>query len=239
MPKNRQTLPASVLNVVVSQRVVEDSRSNERRDVLDQAWTILLANIGAVCIPVPNGLTDVSAFLKAVSPNAVVLSGGGNLSPDMRRRDGTAAAITPGLKDVAPERDATEGCLLRAAESKGWPVLGVCRGMQALVTYHGGRLTMLNGHAGTRHALYHVATDSAPEPAGEREVNSFHDLGVMPEGLPTAMDALAYAPDGSIEAVSHRALPHFGIMWHPERERPHAAADLSTLDQLLRFGTLS
>jgi len=139
---------------------------------------------------------------------------------------------------MAPERDETEGSLLRAAESQGWPVLGVCRGMQALVSYHGGRLTRLDGHAGTRHAIHHVATDSAPEPAGEHEVNSFHDLGVMPEGLPTDMDALAHAPDGSIEAVSHRTLPHFGIMWHPERERPHTAADLSTLNQMLRFSTL-
>jgi len=238
MPSRRPTRHPDALRVVVSQRVMELTDRGERRDALDQAWTSLLATVGAVCIPVPNGAESVTAFIKAVSPEALVLSGGGNLSPTMRQHSGAPATVPADLDDVARERDETERALLIAAEAGGWPVLGVCRGMQALIAYHGGSLTALTGHAGTRHAIYNGFSGLGDVLRGEQVVNSFHDLGVMPEGLPSDMEALSHAPDGSVEAVRHRTLPHFGLMWHPERENPFAARDVLLLKFILYNGTL-
>ncbi len=238
MRHSLQAQTSSQLRVVVSQRVVEKSVRGERRDALDQAWAILLSSINAVCVPVPNSVNNVLAFLEAVAPNAVVLSGGGNLSSEMRRRDGGFALVPRNLRDTAPERDATERILLTEAENHGWPVLGVCRGMQALVAYHGGTIAALKGHSGTRHLIDDSVAGSTRGLRAEREVNSFHDFGVMPDGLPGIMYATDHAPDGSIEAVGHRTLPHFGVMWHPERERPQSAADLDRVNRILRFGSL-
>ncbi|MCG5531304.1 gamma-glutamyl-gamma-aminobutyrate hydrolase family protein [Halorhodospira halochloris] len=39
------------------------------------------------------------------------------------------------------------------------------------------------------------------------------------------LEALAWAEDGSVEALRHSDLPWLGIMWHPERDTPTAEAD--------------
>ena len=48
-------------------------------------------------------------------------------------------------------------------------------------------------------------------------------VGCLGEGL----RAVAWAPDGVVEAVAHTALPLWGVQWHPERqafERAHTGA---------------
>ena len=59
-------------------------------------------------------------------------------------------------------------------------------------------------------------------------MNSFHDWGVAPTGVPDAFAVLATAPDDSVEAVAHRELRQVGIMWHPERD-PADPADRALL----------
>ena len=39
-------------------------------------------------------------------------------------------------------------------------------------------------------------------------------VGCLGEGL----RAVAWAPDGVVEAVAHTALPLWGVQWHPERQ---------------------
>lgn len=227
---------SSWLRVAVSQRVHNLADRGERRDVLDQAWTPLLAHVGAVCLPVPNRFEALEAFLTAVRPHAVLLTGGGNISEALTTRTGDPVSLPGGLTDLAPERDRTERALLAAAEAHNWPVLGVCRGMQTLLLYHGGALTPTDGHTATRHPITptDVTHDSTPSGVHKaREVNSFHDLAVTPDGLPAALTPLATAPDGTIEAFTHRTLRQVGIMWHPERQQPPDPADLALLGDAL------
>ena len=58
------------------------------------------------------------------------------------------------------------------------------------------------------------------------EVNSFHQFAIDESRRSTRLKAIAWAKDGSIEAVVHEELPQFGVMWHPEREESMAAHDL-------------
>jgi putative glutamine amidotransferase len=87
--------------------------------------------------------------------------------------------------------------------------------MQVLVDFWGGAVTRVEGHVARPHEL-RVASD-APAPLRSGPVNSFHDWGVAAEGVPAPLRVLATAPDGSVEAVAHTALPQIGVMWHPER----------------------
>jgi putative glutamine amidotransferase len=102
--------------------------------------------------------------------------------------------------------------------------------MQMLVDFWGGSVTRVEGHVAQPHAI-ESAGDAAwslrPGP-----VNSFHDWGVAPSGVPAALRILATAPDGSVEAVAHTDLPQVGVMWHPERVQ-HDEADRALLTALV------
>ncbi|TAJ17135.1 MAG: hypothetical protein EPO68_09900 [Planctomycetota bacterium] len=176
--------------VLVSQRVVVDAATGERRDALDQAWHPFLEKCGLVAVPVPNDPTTADWLCASVDWAGVLLTGGNDLAS---------------LGGDAPERDRVEEILVASALDARRPVLGVCRGMQFLLAYDGAKLERVDGHARTEHAL-----------VGEsRRVNSYHRFGCRE--APAELAVLARAQDGVIEAVRHRDFALRGVMWHPER----------------------
>ncbi|CAA7613732.1 Peptidase C26 [Magnetospirillum sp. LM-5] len=178
--------------VGLSQRVVIDARTGERRDALDQRWAPFLAACGMTGVPLPNHPESALKVAQACGLAALILTGGNDLAA---------------LGGDAPERDETERALLDWAAER-LPVLGVCRGAQHLAFLSGGQLERVAGHAGTRHQVEPLV----------REVNSYHDWAITL--APPGADVLARAGDGSIEAF--RLGNRTAILWHPEREPvPH------------------
>jgi putative glutamine amidotransferase len=197
-----------MLHIGVTQRVEALPDRDERRDALDQAWAPWLAGIGMLAVPIPNQLADVDAFVDGLGLAGVILSGGNDL------------AGLPDAEHAAPERDALERAIL---ERSALPVFGVCRGLQLLVDFHGGRLSRIAGHVRARHPV--KAADVGRLELGDREsVNSYHGWGLRPADLGAVLRVAALSPDGSVEAVRHPELPRAAIMWHPERA-PHDARD--------------
>lgn len=196
--------------IAVSQRVDVLDERNERRDALDRRYVELLGSLGFAALPVPNLGPQAMVALAGLPLAGVLLSGGNDLA---------------GVGGDAPERDATEDALLDMAAQRNLPVLGVCRGMQLMAAREGIGLLARDDHAGIRHAL---AGDIA------REVNSYHRWCVP--AAPAGWQALATAPDGSVEAMRHGSRPWLGIMWHPEREAPFVADDLALLRGLWGAG---
>jgi putative glutamine amidotransferase len=215
-----------VLKIGLTQRVEEFAAVGERRDCLDQAWSELLVPLGYLPAPLPNAIADeegVDALVTALGLDGVILTGGNDL------------ADAPGARNAAPERDRFERLLIDVCGRRNLPVLGVCRGLQLLVCHAGGTLVMTRGHAGTRHALR--ADGGGAMPLSDREeVNSYHDFALDPGSLGRDFEAVARAADGSVEAIVHRRLPIWGIMWHPERE-PRDPRDTALLRAL--FGEAS
>jgi len=198
---------ARAIRIGLTQRVDHVAGSGERRDALDQAWAALLAELGYVALPVPNAHPSPAHFVDQVELDGIVLTGGNDL-----------VGIVGG-SDAAPERDDLERNLIEACVVREIPVLGVCRGMQMLAAAWGASLVAVDGHVGEAHALR--TNGPTPLPVGPRDaVSSFHRHAVSSHGLDDAdLIAAAWAPDGSVEALVHRHLPHWGIMWHPERGR--------------------
>ncbi len=207
--------------IAISQRVVAEIARPETRDALDQSWTALLESFGAIVVPVPNSLVNLQPWLNAINPSLIVLSGGNDLA-------------YLGTTDGSHARDATENGLLSYATNNETPLLGVCRGMQFLVHASGGTLTSVAEHAGTSHVVVSEDGESPWGWSGERMVNSFHNWGVMRDGLPSTWSVLAAAPDGVIESIAHKSLPQIGVMWHPERgERD--SRDTILIESLLKI----
>ncbi len=206
----------------VTQRVEVVPSYGERRDCLDQAWTQLLARCGMVPVPLCNTVKDVEGYLRELDLGGVVLSGGNDL-----------AHLGEG-KRTAPERDAFERRLLASEAGRGLPILGVCRGLQIMVTADGGELVPVLGHVATSHAL--LAAPTSPAWLRDRDtVNSYHSYGVQPDDLGPSWETVAKAPDGTVEAVVHRRLRRWAVMWHPERA-PSDEQDVVLLRELFGQG---
>lgn len=194
--------------VAVTQRVELVSAYAERRDALDQRWTAFLARCGLIPLLVPNNPEILAGLLEGADISGVVLTGGGNLMP---------------YGGNAPERDRTERLLIQLSIGQGRPLLGVCRGMQAIQAYFGVPLTTVEGHVTAQQT---IAID------GERaNVNSYHDLGAR--GTSPELEVWATADDGVVKAVRHRKHRIEGIMWHPERFAPDFR--VADVDHFRRF----
>jgi gamma-glutamyl-gamma-aminobutyrate hydrolase PuuD len=124
----------------------------------------------------------------------------------------------------APERDATENALVDAAEARGLPVLGVCRGMQVIQQRHAVPLVRVEGHVTPSQI---IQINSEP-----MEVNSYHRFAALESRAP--LDVWAIAADGVIKAVRHAARPTTGIMWHPERNTPFSKADIALFRRVFK-----
>jgi N5-(cytidine 5'-diphosphoramidyl)-L-glutamine hydrolase len=219
-PTHRGDRVTAPPRVAISQRVVDLSQRDERRDELDQRWPQLLQAHGYVPVPVPNLLTDVVSWLQDLAIAMIILTGGN----DLQAVDGAA--------DAAPERDATEAQLIDYATQHALPLLGVCRGMQMMVCHSGGALRRSDAHVGTPHNI-EVLPTRGHVPLRGGPVNSFHNWVVDPASVPEHFSVAAVGTDGTVEAIHHQSLPQFGVMWHPERA-PYDAGDMQLLDHLYR-----
>ena len=167
-----------------------------------------LVRAGAV-VRFPGGETDAC--------DGLLLPGGGDLDPALYGQS------PEDCREVDGARDRRELDLCRRFLAAGKPVLGICRGLQVLNVALGGTLRQqVPGHGQTApgvdglHPTLARAGGFLGQLYGRRfTVNTAHHqaAGRLGEGL----RAEQWTADGTVEAVSHRSLPAYGVQWHPER----------------------
>jgi putative glutamine amidotransferase len=172
----------------------------------------------------PLELDRVSPLLDRLS--GVLLSGGPDLDPAAY-----GCAAHPELGLTAPQLDAFEVQLAREADARGLPILGICRGAQAINVARGGTLhqhlpDVTDGSVEHRQpqpgteVTHDVHVASRSELAGllggrRMAVNSFHHQSV--DQLGRGLHAVAWADDGVIEAIEDRGGSFvLGVQWHAE-----------------------
>lgn len=190
-----------MIAVGITMRVTDATEYRERRDTLDQRWLTFLERAELTPVLLPNHLPTLKRTLALAGLQGLVLTGGN----------------TPGPGSDAPERDEAERYLLGEFLARQRPVLGVCRGMQALQLHFGVRLEAVEGH---------VAPTQTIEIDGRRQtVNSYHRLGAR--SSPGELTVWAKADDGIIKAVRNDARKIIAVMWHPERIEPFRKEDVA------------
>ncbi len=195
--------------IAVTMRCEEFAGLSEVRDCLDQRWVHFLEKCSLVPVLIPNSLAVAKSILSASRIEGVLLTGGGDLVQNGGR---------------FPQRDAVEDLLIQTALHKGLPLLGVCRGMQAIQAHFGVGLQRISGHVNPN---ARVLIEGAWE-----DVNSYHDWGTR-QSAPELLE-WARSEDGVIKAIRHEKLPLQGIMWHPERLAPFRSQDILRFQEFYR-----
>ena len=78
------------------------------------------------------------------------------LSRDLLRACGCDGLLLPGGGDIGATLEATDSFLIRSFADSGRPILGICRGMQALNVFFGGTLhAHIPGHQQVQGDLIH------------------------------------------------------------------------------------
>lgn len=216
--------------LVYTARQADKLRAGEE-DPLRLYRAAIVENGGEV-VDFYQGDPDSVVHEKLAQLDAVLLPGGGDVDPrfyNRKRHEKTG--------DVDAELDELEFEILRHAERKALPVLGICRGEQLLNVYYDGTLVQdiptfwgednpikhrfegsndpLQGHSiaitpGTRlHAIFGQT---------QMDVNSSHHQAV--DILGAAIVVSARSPDGVIEAIERQGEPFVvGVEFHPEKMR--------------------
>ncbi|MDA9185694.1 gamma-glutamyl-gamma-aminobutyrate hydrolase family protein [Planktomarina sp.] len=191
------------MKIAFTQRSDYFPERNERRDSLDQNWFKLFPR--DVCIPIPNILESFKVWFGSLGPDFIILTGGNDIN------------YSDESQNIAPERDIIEKQILSFSKQKNIPVLGVCRGLQMMNIFEGGRLR----YDPKRKIEPHRVICKGYENRKQKKiiVNSYHNWIIPRHKLSNKFQILAYDEDGYIEAIKHIEYPWLGVMWHPERTR--------------------
>jgi putative glutamine amidotransferase len=196
---------------------------------LGMTYLKAIERAGGVPVVLPPCVSDLDALISRL--DGVCLSGGPDLDPEAYGARVRHAELGP----TEPSLDAFEIALAREALERRIPLLGICRGSQALNVACGGTLHQhVDGHRQSEpgctvtHEVEvlegtHLAGLIGP---GAYAVNSFHHQAVR--ALGSGLKVAARADDGTVEAIEGAGGFAVGVQWHAE-----ALTDLRLFEALV------
>jgi putative glutamine amidotransferase len=221
------TQEPSAPRIVVTLAVAADHAQPDLAARRNDLYVAALARHGADPVPLdartPAAIRD-DAFR---TMDGLLLSGGADVHP---RRYGQPI---DGSKDIEADRDQFEAMAWEAARSRQVPVLGICRGIQAINVFSGGSILQhVDGHASptwstgpaTTHPLRLVPGTRLATLLGPSEtldVNAYHHQGIRAGDLAPGLRAAAWADSAAgplvegLEGTDDQFI--VGVQCHPER----------------------
>jgi microsomal dipeptidase-like Zn-dependent dipeptidase/gamma-glutamyl-gamma-aminobutyrate hydrolase PuuD len=212
------------------------SNFGEKGSQLAKAYYDCVLRAGGVPLIIPP-YQQREALMQTLSLlDGILLSGGGDIDPVLLGEE-----PAPNLSGICIDRDILELDLIREAERRQVPMLGICRGEQMIAIALGGTLyqdlpSQYKAEEGveTTSALLHHSQEEARDVTthevkiaegsllesvmGKCEalaVNSFHHQAVKDCGR--HLKVVARSSDGVVEAVeSAECKSIIGVQWHPE-----------------------
>lgn len=175
---------------------------NTNIDFIDHYWIGYFDKYNLFFQFVPNSISNLREYLKYCGKiDLIILPGGNNLN---------------GKSALSKIRLNVEKKILSFGIKKNIPILGICRGMQLINQYFGGKIKKIDKHMRTNHQ---IIFEKKFFKNNIFKVNSFHNF-CIPEKF-IAKDFLIYAKDKTqnIEMFKHKKKKIYGVMWHPEREK--------------------
>lgn len=157
--------------------------------------------------------------------DGLILSGGHDIDPRLYGEESL-----PKIGEIWPDRDYFDMLLLKEAEKRHTPVLGICRGAQLINVAHGGSLYQdISYREGLtlKHNQGRTPNIESQSVTLEKEsylarlfgktslnVNTFHHQLIKKLGKDLV--AVGHAGDGVVEAIENADATIIGVQWHPE-----------------------
>ena len=194
-----------------------------------------------VIIPVTDDADIVSETLKHI--DGLILSGGWDIDPEnySEKNEGKSEKVSAVL-------DKAESILIKLAIEADVPILGICRGMQALNVFCGGSLYQ---DIPSEYETQTIHTKTKPDVAfhnitvlpdtllseiigtGEVKINSYHHQAA--KKIAPGFEIAAYSEDGLVEAIYCKDKKFvLGVQWHPERSHNEVPANKIILNIFIK-----
>lgn len=181
-------------------------------DSLEKEYVEYFSGLGIAVFPVSN-FCNIDEVLK-MEWDLIILTGGGILPENDYNypREGTRQNY----------KDNLETTLIKHATENGISIIGICRGMQKINAFFGGKVSSFE-HC----EVLREIQKSHPVKTNHGElfsVNNYHNDGLFETDVAEGLVILAIDPDNkTVEAFSGKKI--LGIQWHPERDGNDQKAD--------------
>ncbi|MEA2519055.1 MAG: putative glutamine amidotransferase, partial [Chloroflexota bacterium] len=213
--------------IVVTLAAPDDQAEPDLAVRRNDLYVAAVARHGAIPIRL-DARTPVAVRDEALrTMDGLLLSGGADMDPSRYGQP------VDGALDIEPDRDELEAAAWRAAEERQVPVLGICRGLQAINVFSGGSILQhVEGHRGAgwgtgppaTHPLRVVPGTRLAKHLGEvdtLEVNAYHHQGIRETDLAPTLQPAAWADSTAgplVEGLESRDERFVvGVQCHPER----------------------
>jgi putative glutamine amidotransferase len=221
----RPLIGVTTSEVRTADKPTEHGEPPQREMVLGLTYLRAVERAGGIPMVIPPLDDDaVGALLDHL--DGLCLSGGPDINPGAYAREPHHE-----LGPVWPFLDDFELAVARAADERGLPTLGICRGLQALNVARGGTLIqhlpdVTDGRIEhrqkapgrqTTHTVNVEAGSAIARSLGTTStaVNSFHHQAV--DGLGDGLRVVGHATDGVVEAIEATDRPFLrAVQWHAE-----------------------
>lgn len=212
-----------VVTLAVTDGQVDPDLAARRND----RYVAAIARHGAIPVRLDARTPETARHEALAQMDGLLMSGGADLDP------GRYGQAIDGSREIEPDRDELEAAAWIVATARGVPVLGICRGLQAINVFSGGTILQhVDGHTGPGWGTGPAATHplrlvpgtrlaGLVGPAETLEVNAYHHQGIRAQDLAAGLRAAAWAesPAGplveGLEAADGRFV--VGVQCHPER----------------------
>lgn len=196
-----------------------------RRSYVNEDYVDSVVQNGGIPYIIPFTANDEVVIGQIEHVQGLILSGGHDIDPHLYGEE-----LQPNIGEIWPARDHFDMLLLKIAEEKGLPILGVCRGAQLINVAHGGNLYQDTGYRKEK-TLKHNQGHTPDLPThgvklkegsllartiGKTEflVNSFHHQLI--KDVAPDLREVATATDGVPEGLENEQGNILAVQWHPE-----------------------
>ena len=178
-------------------------------DFIDHYWIDFFGKKKYEFLLVPNSIELSKKLIKTYKNIDLIIIPGGN---DLFENS-----------NISKSRLKVENILIRLSLEKKIPLLGICRGMQHINHFFGGRLSKLKNHMRKSHNIY---LQNKLFIKDRIMVNSYHNFGIKKINVAKQFKIHAVDSNDNIEMFEHEKKKIIGVMWHPEREKNYKKLEL-------------